>query len=64
MLAYGNVFDPLKMYYGEDCVGMFLRHIQDELKQLYPTFPQEPMSEITNVLKREHEIAGKYHIYF
>ena len=52
------------MYYGEDCVGMFLRHIQDELKQLYPTFPQEPMPEIINVLKREHEIAGKYHIYF
>ena len=41
--AYGDVPDPLKMYRGKDCVEKFIKHIEDEVKRLYATFPQQPM---------------------
>ena len=33
----------------------FIEHIGDEVKRLFATFPQQPMTEHTDVLKREHE---------
>ena len=60
--AYGDVPDPLKMYRGKDCVEKFIEHIEDEVKRLYAAFPQQPMIELTDVLKREHETAKKFHI--
>ena len=53
--AYGHVPNPLKMYRGKDCVEKFV-------KQLYATFLQQPMTKLTDVLKREHEAAEKCHI--
>ena len=53
--AYGIVPNPLKMYRGKDCVEKFV-------KQLYATFLQQPMTKLTDVLKREHEAAEKCHI--
>ena len=40
----------------------FLEHIEDEVKRLHATFPQQPMTELTDMLKREHEAAEKCHI--
>ena len=40
----------------------FVEHIEEEVRRLYPTFPQQPMIELTDVLKREHEAAEKCHV--
>ena len=50
------------MYRGKDYVEKFVEYIEKEVKQLYVTFPRQPMTELTDVLKREHEAAEKYHI--
>ena len=55
--AYVDVSDPLKMYRGEDCVEKFVEYIEEEVKRLYETFPQQPMINLTDVLKRKHEAA-------
>ena len=60
--AYGEVPDPLEVYRGEDCVKRFVDHLEDEVKRLYNTFPQQPMTELTEVLKREHTDATECHI--
>ena len=39
--AYGDVPNPLKMYWGKDCVEKFVEHIEEEVKRLYATFPQQ-----------------------
>ena len=57
--AYGDIPDPLKMCRGKDCVEKIVEHIEDEVKRLYETFPQHPMTELTHVLKIEHEAAEK-----
>ena len=60
--AYGEVPDPLKMYQGKDCVEQFVEHTEEEVKRLYAIFPQQPMIELADVLKREREAAEKCHI--
>ena len=50
------------MYRGKDCVEKLVEYIGEEVKQLYTTFPQQPMTELTDVLKREHKAAEKCHI--
>ena len=57
--AYGDVPDPLKMYQGKDCVKKFAEYIEEEVKRLHETFPWQPMTKLTDVLKREHEAAEK-----
>ena len=52
------------MYRGKDYVEKFVEHIEEEVKLLYATFPQQPMIELTDVLKREHRTAEKCHICF
>ena len=42
--AYGDPSEPLKMYQGKDCVEMFLEYIEEEVRRLYATFPQQPMT--------------------
>ena len=53
--AYGDVADPLRIYLGKDCVKTFIEHIDDKVKWFYATFPQQLMTEITDVLKTEYE---------
>ena len=60
--AYGDVADPLKMYRGKDCVENFVEYIEEEVKRLCETFLQQPMTKLTDVLKRGHEAAEKRHI--
>ena len=60
--AYGDVPDPLKMYRGKDCLEKSVEHIEKEVKRLYEIFPQQPMTRLTDVQKREHEAAEKCHI--
>ena len=60
--AYRDVPDPLKMYRGEDCVETFVEYIEEEVKRLYGTFPQQSMIKHTDVQKREQEAAEKCHI--
>ena len=50
------------MYRGKDFVENFAEHIEEEVKQLYATFPQQRMIELTDVLKGEPEAAEKCHI--
>ena len=64
MFACGNVLDPLKRYYCKDCVEKFVEHIKNEVKWLCVTFPQQPMAELTDALKREHEAVKNCHICF
>ena len=49
--AYGDVSDPLKMYRGKDCVEKFVEYIEEEVKWLYLKFPQQPLIELSDVLK-------------
>ena len=60
--AYGDISDPLKMYRGKNCVEKFVEYIEEEVKWLYETFPRKPMTELTDVLKKDHEAAEKCHI--
>ena len=59
---YGDVPNPLKMYWSKDCVEKFVEYIEEEIKRLYTTFPQQLMTEPTDALKREHEAAEKCHV--
>ena len=61
--AYGDVPDPLKMYRGKDCLEKSVEHIEKEVKRLYEIFPQQPITRLTDVQKREHEAAEKCHIF-
>ena len=45
-----------------DCVEKFVEYIEEEVRPLYATFPQQPMTGLTDVLKRKHEAAEKCHI--
>ena len=60
--TYGDAPDPLKMYRGKDYVEKFVEYIEEEVRRLYATFTQQPVTGLTDVLKREHEAAGKCHI--
>ena len=61
--AYGDVPDILKIYRGKDCVETFIEHIEDGIKRLYATFPQQPMTELTGVLKKENTKQQKSDIF-
>ena len=54
----------LKMYQGKDCIDKLVEYIKDKVKQLYGTFPQQPMKQLIELLKKEHETAEKCHICF
>ena len=60
--AYGDVPHPLKMYRGKDCVEKTVEYIKEEVKRLCETFPWQPLTKLTDVLKREHKAAEKCHI--
>ena len=57
---YGDIPDPLKMYRGKDWVEKFVECM--EVKWLYKTFPRQPMTGLSDTLKREHRAAEKCHI--
>ena len=40
----------------------FVEYIEKEVKKPYQAFPRQPMTKLTDVLKREHEAAEKCHI--
>ena len=40
----------------------FVEYIEEEVKRLYATFPQQPMTRLTDESKRQHETAKKCHI--
>ena len=49
----------MKMYRGKNCVVTFLELIEDEIKWLCATFPQQSTTDLAVVLKREDEAAKK-----
>ena len=61
--AYGDFFDPMKIYHDKDCEDKFVGHIEDEVSQLYATFMQQHFIKLIDVLKREHKAAEKCHIF-
>ena len=60
--AYGDVPDPMTDYRGKDCVERFVNHVEKEVKRLYELYPQQSMTELTDVLKAEHKAAESCHI--
>ena len=50
------------MYRVTDCVERFVEYTEEEVKRLYATSPQQPIMELTDLLKREHKAAEKCHI--
>ena len=60
--AYGDVPNPMTDYRGKDCVEQFVDHVEKEVKRLYELYPQQPMTELTEVLKGEYEAAENCHI--
>ena len=60
--ANQDVLDPTDMFRGKGYEEKFLEHTDDEVNRLYATFPQQPKTKLTDVLKREHEAADKWHI--
>ena len=50
------------MYHGKDCAEKLVQYIEKEVKQLYAIFPQQPMIELSDVLKREHKSTESSHI--
>ena len=51
-LAYGDIIHPVKMYHGNDGMEKFIEDIKDETRQLYETFPEQSMIELTDMLKK------------
>ena len=39
-----------------------VEYVKEEVKRLYETFPRQPMTKATDVLKREHKAAEKSYI--
>ena len=37
------------MYRDKDCKEKFVKYIEEEVKELYATFPKQPMIELTDV---------------
>ncbi|XP_057310212.1 uncharacterized protein LOC130648190 [Hydractinia symbiolongicarpus] len=60
--AYGDVPDPLRLYSGKNCVEKLVDILEKEIRRLYSLYPQQPMTELTDVLKRGHEAAESCHI--
>ena len=60
---FEDIPDPLKMYYTKDGVEKFIEKIEDKVKWLYATYLQQPMIELTDVLKWEYKAAEKWHIF-
>ena len=57
--AYGDASDPLKMYQDKDCVEEFVEYKEEEVKWLYATFPQQPMTELTTRHQKRVTFASK-----
>ena len=51
------------MYGGKGCAEKFVEDIEDEVKWLYATFPQQTMTKLTDILEKELEAADKCHIF-
>ena len=62
--AYGDVTNPCALYRGSDCVEKFCEHIISEVKRLYASFPECPMTPLTKLQLKEHKQATKCHICF
>ena len=62
--TYGDILDQFKMYRGKVCVEKFVKQMKDEVKRLYATYPQQLMTDLTDVMKLQHEAAEKCHICF
>ena len=50
------------MYRGKDCVEKFVEYKEKEVKRLYETFLWQPMTKLTDMMKREQEAVEKCHI--
>ena len=53
-----DIRNPWKIYRGKYCVERFVVNTEDMVKQLYKRFPLQLVTEVTDVLKREHEYGG------
>ena len=65
--AYRDIFDLMNMCRGKYCVEKFREHIENEDQTVISnifTFSKQPMTEFTEVLKREQKVAKKFHIFF
>ena len=49
--AYGDVPNPLKMYWGKDCVEKFVEYIEEDVRRPCEKCPQKLMIELADALK-------------
>lgn len=52
------------MYRGKNCVEMSVQQMEYSVKWLYEMFPQQPVTKLTDVLKRERKAGEQCHIYY
>ena len=52
-----DVLDPMRAYRCKNCTEKSVEHIANEIKRFYAVFLQRLMTELTDVLKREHEAS-------
>ena len=52
----------IELYRGKDCVEKFCKHIVNEAKRLYQSYPEVPMKPLMRAQKREHLSTKSCHI--
>ena len=62
--AYGDIYDPLRLYRGKDCIETFCNYIKGEAHRLYHMFPELPMDPLTKTQWKKYKKATKYHICY
>ena len=62
--AYGEVENPLKLYRGENYVGVFCDYVKNEAKRLYHMFPEKLMKPLTNKKWKEYNKAKACHVCY
>ena len=53
--AYGDIPDPMKVCRDEDCVEVFIDHIEPEVNRLHSLVPEQSMIPLTEVIQKEYE---------
>ena len=62
--TYGDLSDLMKMHRVNNFIEKVVEHTEDEVARLHATLLQLLITELTDVMKREHEAAEKCHICF
>ena len=59
-----KIENPLKLYRGKDCVKKFCHHVIGEVRRLYQSFPEKPMTPLTPKEMDRYKKSERCHICF